>query len=257
MTPFEKWTAYYTLVRREVLRMFRLWPQTFLPSVITTTLYFVIFGNVVGQRIGTMDGHPYMTFISPGLIMLAMITGSFSGTVSSFFSMKFIRSVEELLVSPMGNNLMLLGFMTAGVVRGLVASALITCVALFFTHIHVYSYVVTFFVSVLASMIFSLGGFINAVFAKKFDDVVIIPTFVLTPLTYLGGVFYSINLLAPGWRAVSMFNPIVYIIKAFRYGLLGVGGAYIWTYFFAMATVAITLYTVCLVLLVRGVGLRD
>ena len=256
MTPNQKWVAYQTLVRREMLRLFRLWAQTLLPSAITTILYFVIFGNIIGSRIGEMGGYSYIKFISPGLIMLSMITGAYSGTVASFYGMKFGRNIEEMLVSPMPNYLILLGFVTGGVLRGFIIGVIVTIIALFFTHLHVHSFWIVFIVGILASLIFSFAGMINAVYAKSFDDISIIPTFVLTPLIYLGGVFYSIKLLPGIWQTVSLFNPIVYIIHAFRFGFLGVNPEFVMTAFLVMLLFAVGLYWFCLYLLRRGTGLR-
>ncbi|MBR03178.1 MAG: ABC transporter permease, partial [Acidiferrobacteraceae bacterium] len=214
--------AFYTIVVKEITRFLRIWQQTILPPAITTTLYFVIFGNLIGPRIGQMDGFNYMDFIVPGLILMAVITSSYSNVVSSFFGAKFMRSVEEILVSPTPNVIILTGFVVGGVARGIIVGLVVTLVSLFFSDLRIHDLAVLASVVILTAILFSLGGFINAVFAKSFDDVSIVPTFVLTPLTYLGGIFYSIHLLPEFWQGVSMANPILYMINAFRFGFLGI-----------------------------------
>jgi ABC-2 type transport system permease protein len=218
----EIWIAFRTIVTREVRRFVRIWPQTLLPPAITMALYFVIFGNLIGPRIGRMDGHGYMDFIVPGLIMMAVITNSYSNVVSSFFSLKFQRSVEELLVAPVPNWVILLGFVTGGVARGLAVGVIVTLLSLCFTELTVHHIGITVLVVFLTAVLFSLGGFVNAMYARSFDDISVVPAFVLTPLTYLGGVFYSVSLLPEFWQWVSRSNPILYMVNAFRYGMLGV-----------------------------------
>ena len=213
--------AFITLLLKEVRRILRIWVQTIIPPAITMTLYFVIFGSLIGQRIGEIDGVPYMTFIAPGLIMMSVITNSYGNVVSSFFGAKFSRHVEEMLVSPMSNAAIIIGHVAGGVLRGVLVGLLVTVIALFFTRLEVQHPIVTITIVLLSSTVFALAGFINAVFAKKFDDISIVPTFVLTPLTYLGGVFYSISLLPEFWQNVSKANPILYMVNAFRYGILG------------------------------------
>lgn len=216
-----EWIALSTIVRKEVRRFMRIWMQTLLPPAISMSLYFVIFGRLIGDRIGTMGGHSYMQFMVPGLIMMAVVTNSFANVVSSFYGAKFQRYIEELLVSPVSNHTILLGFVTGGVLRGLMVGAIVTGLSLFFSKLHVEHIGVTVAILLLTSLLFSLAGLINAVFANSFDDISIIPTFVLTPLTYLGGVFYSIDELPPFWAGLSQFNPMLYIVNAFRFGLLG------------------------------------
>jgi ABC-2 type transport system permease protein len=218
----EQYVAFLTIVRKEIKRYLRIWTQTLLPSAITMSLYFVIFGSLIGSRIGDMGGFTYMQFVVPGLIMMAIVTNSYSNVVSSFFGSKFSHSVEELLVSPVSNFVILMGYVVGGVSRGLLVAVVVTLVSLFFTHIHIHSYLVVVIVVFMTSTLFALAGFINAVFANNFDDISIIPTFVLTPLIYLGGVFYSMDLLPPFWASVSKLNPLVYVVNAFRYGVLGV-----------------------------------
>lgn len=221
MQTKHKIIAFSTIVRKEVHRIFRIWPQTLLPTVITTSLYFLIFGQIVGKRIGTMSGFPYLDFIAPGLIILSIITNSYAGSVSSFYGAKFGRSIEELLVSPISNLSILSGYVCGGVIRGLTCATLVGFITLLFTDLKIHSFPMTFFVALLTALIFATGGVFNAIFAKSFDDVSIIPTFILTPLTYLGGIFYSIHLLQGVWYYLSLLNPIVYIINAFRFGFLG------------------------------------
>jgi len=215
-------TAFLTILVKEVRRFTRIWAQTLLPPAITMVLYFVIFGRLIGSRIGPMGGFDYIQFVVPGLIMMAVINNSYANVVSSFFGAKFQHHIEELLVSPTPNWVILLGFTAGGVARGLCVGLIVTVLSLFFTRLHVQDIGLTVLVVLLTSVLFSLAGFVNAVFADNFDDISIIPTFVLTPLTYLGGVFYSMDLLSPFWRALAHLNPILYMVNAFRYGLLGV-----------------------------------
>lgn len=222
MNSHEKWVAFTTIFIKEVRRFLRIWLQTLVPPVITIGLYFVIFGNLIGSRIGTMDGYSYMEFVVPGLIMMSVITNSYSNVVSSFYGAKFQHSVEELLVSPVPNYIVLSGYMLGGVARGLAVGAIVTLLSLFFTDLRINNVVLTIAIVFLTSVLFALAGFINAVFANSFDDISIIPTFVLTPLIYLGGVFYSISMLPEFWVAVSKANPILYMVNAFRYGVLGI-----------------------------------
>jgi ABC-2 type transport system permease protein len=245
-----------TIVRKEVRRVLRIWVQTIVPPAITMTLYFVIFGSLMGERIGSMGGLPYMTFIAPGLIMMAVITNSFGNVVSSFFSGKIQLHLEEMLVSPLAYVTIILGFVAGGVVRGLLVAALVTLVALFFTDLHIAHPLITVSVIVLTAMIFSLGGLINAIFAKTFDDISIIPTFVLTPLTYLGGVFFSISLLSPIWQKAALMNPILYMVNAFRYGMLGVSDIPIEVAYSTIALFLAALFGLALFLLHRGTGVR-
>lgn len=222
MSAAERWVAFMTIVRKEVRRYLRIWMQTLLPSAITMSLYFVIFGTLIGSRIGEMDGFSYMQFVVPGLIMMAIVTNSYSNVVSSFFGSKFNHSVEELLVSPVSNVVILMGYVVGGVTRGLFVAVVVTIVSLFFTRLHIHSYTVVIVIVLMTSTLFALAGFINAVYANSFDDISIVPTFVLTPLIYLGGVFYSMDLLPDFWAGVSKLNPLVYVVNAFRYGVLGV-----------------------------------
>ena len=251
------WVAFKTIVRKEVIRVVRIWVQTIVPPAITMTLYFIIFGNLIGRRIGVMDGFDYMQYIAPGLIMMSVITNSYGNVVSSFFGAKFGKHVEEMLVSPMSNATIIIGHVAGGVMRGLMVGGLVTMIALGFTDLSVAHPFITFSMVILASTVFALLGFVNAVFAKKFDDISIIPTFVLTPLTYLGGVFYSISLLPEFWQKVSLGNPILYMVNAFRYGILGVSDISIsWAYLITGVFV-VGLFLLNLGLLNRGVGIRE
>jgi ABC-2 type transport system permease protein len=249
--------AMHTIVRKEMIRVLRIWVQTIVPPAITMTLYFIIFGNLIGRRIGTMDGFDYMQYIAPGLIMMSVITNSYGNVVSSFFGAKFGRHIEEMIVSPMSNATIIIGHVVGGVLRGLLVGLLVTVVALFFTRLEVQHPLVTISIVLLSSTVFALAGLINAIFARKFDDISIVPTFVLTPLTYLGGVFYSISLLPEFWQNVSRANPILYMVNAFRYGILGTSDIGIGTAYAILFVFVIGLFTVCLTLLNRGVGIRE
>ncbi len=252
-----KLIALQAIATKEIRRFMRIWVQTVLPPVITTALYFIIFGNLIGRRIGQMDGIDYMAYIAPGLIMMSVITNSYGNVVSSFFGAKFGRHIEEMLVSPMSNSAIIIGHVAGGVLRGLMVGTLVTVIALFFTRLEVQNPLITISVVLLSSIVFSLMGFINAVYAKKFDDISIIPTFVLTPLTYLGGVFYSISLLPEFWQTASKANPILYMVNAFRYGILGKSDINILTAYGILIAFVILLFSACLTLMNRGVGIRE
>ncbi|UXZ53126.1 ABC transporter permease [Halomonas sp. 7T] len=249
--------ALWTLVLKEIKRFTRIWPQTLLPPSITMAMYFIIFGNLIGSRIGDMDGFSYMDFIVPGLIMMSVITNSYSNVASSFFSNKFQRSIEEMMVSPMPNWVILSGFILGGMARGLGVGLIVTLVSLFFTRLTVEHPLLTVLVVVLTSALFSIGGFINALFANKFDDISIVPTFILTPLTYLGGVFYSISMLPDFWQGVSMLNPILYMVNVFRYGFLGVSDIPVVWALMAILAFIVVLFMVALTMLERGKGIRS
>ena len=250
-------TALATIARREVMRILRIWTQTLIPPAITMTLYFLIFGGLIGSRVGKMGGLDYMEFIVPGLVMMSVIQNSYGNISSSFFGAKFGRHVEELLVSPMPHWVILAGYVAGAVLRGLMVGAIVLCIAMLFTRVHVPHPLVTISSVLLGATIFSLAGFVNAVYAKKFDDIAIVPTFILTPLTYLGGVFYSISLL-PGWaQAATHVNPIFYMVNAFRYGLLGSSDVPLWVAYALMLGFVAVLSALGLWLLKRGVGLRS
>ena len=248
--------AFRTILTKEILRFSRIWIQTVLPPMVTTALYFVIFGQLIGSRLGVMDGQPYVDFIYPGLILMSVISNSYANVVSSFYNAKFQRHVEELLISPVPDWVILAGYVAGGVARGLVVGTAVTLVAMAFSDVRVNSVPITFAVLLLTSVLFATAGFVNAVFANSFDDISVVPTFVLTPLTYLGGVFYSVHLLPDFWQQVSLANPVLYMINAFRYGLLGVsdidlGAALLLILGFIAALVAFALW-----LLRRGIGLK-
>jgi ABC-2 type transport system permease protein len=256
MNTSYKFIAFQTILIKEVRRFLRIWVQTLVPPVITIALYFVIFGNLIGSRIGDMGGYSYMEFIVPGLIMMAVVNNSYANVVSSFFSQKFQRSIEELLVSPVPNYIILLGFIIGGVARGMLVGLIASVIALFFSGVHLDNIFITTLVILLASIVFSLGGFINAVYAKNFDDISIIPTFVLTPLIYLGGVFYSVDLLPGFWKTVSQINPIFYMVNAFRYGILGISDVDIYFAIGMLVVFTIVMFAFAMHLLYRGKGLR-
>ncbi len=257
MTAAEQYVAFMTIVRKEIRRYLRIWTQTLLPSAITMSLYFVIFGSLIGSRIGEMGGFTYMQFVVPGLIMMAIVTNSYSNVVSSFFGSKFNNSVEELLVSPTPNYIILLGYVVGGISRGLLVAIVVTTVSLFFTQLNIHSYFVVVVVVLMTSTLFALAGFINAVYANNFDDISIIPTFVLTPLIYLGGVFYSMDLLPDFWAGVSKLNPLVYVVNAFRYGVLGVSDVSLPLAFGMIALFTVLAFTYSMHLLNSGKRLRQ
>ncbi|MFZ5655191.1 MAG: ABC transporter permease [Pseudomonadota bacterium] len=256
MRAASQWVAFTTIFNREVRRFMRIWLQTLLPPAITIVLYFVIFGTLIGPRIGPMAGHSYIDFVVPGLIMMAVITNSYSNVVSSFYGNKFQGSIEEILVSPVPNYVILLGFVLGGAARGLAVGLIVTLLSLLFTELRLHHLAVVLGMVLLTAVLFSIAGLINAIFAESFDDISIVPTFVLTPLTYLGGVFYSVDLLPGFWQQVSLANPILYMVNAFRYGFLGVSDIDVF-WAFAMVCAFIGLgYGYALYLLARGKRLR-
>jgi ABC-2 type transport system permease protein len=249
--------GFNTIIIREFGRIVRIWGQTIVPPAITAGLYFIIFGSLIGQRIGDMGGYSYIQYIAPGLIMMSVITNSYGNVVSSFFGAKFGKHIEELLVAPLPHWLIVAGYVAGGVMRGLVVGAVVTTVTLIFTRLHIHNVLVVFSAVLLSSMVFSLAGMINAIFAKNFDQISFIPTFVLTPLTYLGGVFYTIKLL-PDWaQHISHANPILYMVNAFRFGFLGVSDVNVGLAYTIMLAAVVVLYSSCVVLLSKGVGTRE
>lgn len=251
------WVAYKTIVHKEITRFVRIWPQTIVPPAVTMSLYFLIFGNLIGSRIGTMGGFSYMQYIAPGIIMMSVITNSYANVVSSFYSSKFQKHIEEMLVAPIPNSVILAGYITGGVTRGLLVGLVVTMVALFFTHLQLHSIAITITTVVCTSILFSLGGLINGAFAKSFDDISIIPVFVLTPLTYLGGVFYSIDLLPDFWKQVSLFNPILYMVNAFRYGILGESDIPVGSAFVVILCFIAVMTWAAMWVLNRGAGIKN
>ena len=256
MNALQTWIAFSTLVRKEVKRFTRIWVQTLLPPVITMSLYFIIFGKLIGERIGEMSGTPYIAFVVPGLVMMAVINNSYANVVSSFFSAKLNRSIEELQVSPTPSSVIIAGYVAGGALRGLIIGLLVTALSFFFTDIHIHSIAITLSVIMLAAILFALAGFINATFANSFDDINIIPTFVLTPLTYLGGVFYSIDMLPEFGQVLSQFNPILYLVNSFRYGMLGISDINIAASLTGLIFMVIILYFACWYLLEKSQRLR-
>jgi ABC-2 type transport system permease protein len=252
-----RWTGLKTIIIREYGRIVRIWAQTIVPSAVTSALYFVIFGSLIGKRVGLMGGVPYMQYIAPGLIMMAVITNSYGNVVSSFFGAKFGKHVEEMLVAPLPNWIIVLGYVGGGLVRGMLVGAAVTVVSMIFTNLHVYHALVIIAAVMLTSVVFALGGFINALFAKNFDQVNWIPTFVLTPLTYFGGVFYSITLLPEWAQRMSYANPILHMVNAFRYGFLGTSDVDVRVAFSIMLLAAAALFTVAVVFMNRGTGMRE
>lgn len=257
MSCHAQWIALQTLLIKETLRFLRIWIQTILPPAVTTALYFIIFGQLIGAQLGPVEGLNYTQFIAPGLIMLAVITNAYSNVVSSFFSAKFQRHIEEMLVSPLPNVIIILGFVGGGLARGLTVGLAVIAVALCFADLRWEHPLITLAVMVLTAVLFALAGLINGIYAKSFDDISVVPTFVLTPLIYLGGIFYSIQMLPPFWQYVSLFNPILYMINAFRFGILGVSDIDIRLAFTLIALFIIILFSYSLWLLQRGVGIRN
>ena len=251
------WVAFRTLLIKEVLRFARIWVQTILPPAITMALYFIIFGKLIGSQIGDIEGFRYINFIVPGLILMSVISNSYANTVSSFYFSRWNKHIDELLIAPIPNWLILAGYVAGGVARGVIVGIVVTIVASFFSNLSIHSYGITFLVFVLTSVLFSLAGFINGVFANSFDDISIIPTFVLTPLTYLGGVFYSMSLLPEFWQTVSMANPVLYMVNAFRYGLLGVSDIDLSSGIAIILGFTIILAIFAHSLMKRGVGIKS
>lgn len=248
--------ALKSILTKEVQRFLRIWVQTLVPPAITISLYFIIFGSLIGSRIGKMGGFDYMSFIVPGLIMMSVITNSYSNVASSFFSAKWQRNIEEMLVAPVPNWVIVAGYVGGGMARGMLVGLIVTFVSLFFVDFQIHNIAVIVITVILTSAVFALGGLINAVFAGSFDDISIIPTFVLTPLTYLGGVFYSLSLLPDFWYGVSQLNPIVYMVNAFRYGFLGVSDVSLTLAFTVIGVLITVLFTIAMTLISKGVGIR-
>ena len=256
MNTRKLWITLTTILYREVGRFFRIWMQTLLPPVITMSIYFVVFGSLLGSRIQSIDGFSYIEFIVPGLVMMSVITNSFSNVASSFFNARFQRSVEELQVAPVPDWILVAGYVGGGMLRGILVGFLVLLVSLAFHSVHFHSLPIVVAFLVLTSMVFALAGFSNALIARRFDDISIVPTFILTPLTYFGGVFYSISLLPPIWRGLSRLNPILYMVNGFRFGFLGTSDIPIWIGLVTLMGLAGALVALNLVMLARGVGLR-
>ena len=252
----EQLIAFNTIMVKEFLRFIRIWVQTIIPPVITMALYFIIFGKLIGSQIGDIDGYRYMDYIVPGLILMAVITNSYANVVSSFFSAKFQKNIEEMIISPLPNYIILAGYISGGVARGVTVGITVTGVSMFFSDFQIHSLSITLAVFILTSILFSIAGLINAAYARSFDDITIIPTFVLTPLTYLGGIFYSIKMLPEFWQNISLGNPILYMINAFRYGLLGVSDIDVSSALVIIVVFIVILFTFALNLLNKGVGIK-
>ncbi len=260
MTPYQKWTAFYTMLRKDVVRIFRIWAQTFLPSVITSVLYFTIFGTILGSRIGEMQGVNYMSFVVPGLVMLAIVTSAYSNSSFTFFQSKFfMRSIDEMLVSPMPPWLIIAGFVAGGVIRGVLVGLLVMLVSLFFTGLHlaVFNLLIILVFAIMTAIVFALAGLVNGVYAKSIDGINIVPTFVLTPLVYLGGVFYSVHSLPALAQYVTYVNPIFYLINGFRFGFLGVADIALWISFAILGTMIVALVAINWYLIRTGLGLKQ
>ncbi len=251
------WVAFYTMLRKEILRFMRIWPQTLLPPAITTGLYFIIFGQFIGSQLSTIHGYSYMQYIAPGLIMMTIITNAYANVSTSFFINRFQKSIEEVLVAPIPEFMILLGYTAGGIARGIAVGLVVAVIAFCFTHIHVQHPLLTLLIVMLCSVLFALAGFTNAIFAKKFDDIAIVPTFVLTPLTYLGGVFYSVAMLPPFWQKISLANPILYIVDTFRYSILGVSDINLSHALSIILSFIGALFLYNWYLLKKGVGIRS
>jgi ABC-2 type transport system permease protein len=258
MTPLQTWTAFYTIIRKDVVRMFRIWPQTFLPSAVTSSLYFLIFGSFLGSRIGEVHGVPYIMFVVPGLVMLAVVTNSYANTSFVMFSSKFFgRSIDEILVSPTPPWVLVAGYVTGGVIRGTVVGGLVLLISLSFTHLVIHNALVVLGFLFLTSLVFSLAGLVNGVYAKSIDGINIVPTFVLTPMVYLGGVFYSAQTLPGFWGVVTKADPIFYIINGFRYGFLGVSDVPILYSSLLLGLSAVVFIGIAVYLISKGLGLKQ
>ncbi|MCA9460074.1 MAG: ABC transporter permease [Nanoarchaeota archaeon] len=249
--------AFKTIAIKEFLRFIRIWVQTILPPVIMMCLYFVIFGTLIGSQIDSIGGFTYIEFIVPGLIMMAVITNSYSNVVSSFFQSKMFKNIEELIISPISEYVIILGFISGGILRGLIIAFFVTIVSMFFTSLNIFNIIVIFLVVTLTAVLFSLAGLVNGIYAKNFDDVNIVPTFVLTPLTYLGGIFYSTSQLPQFWQYVSYLNPILYMVNAFRYGFLGISDVNLWISFSMIIIFILVLFFFAVHLLRKGIGIRN
>ena len=260
MEPFKLWISFYTMVRKDVIRMFRIWVQTFLPSVITSSLYFLIFGTVLGSRIGTMQGVDYMTFVVPGLVMLAIVTTAYANTSFTFFSSKFFaRSIDEILVSPTPPWVMIAGYVGGGLVRGLLVGTIVLLVSLFFTGLDlaIHNFLIILAFAVLTCLVFALAGLINGIYAKSIDGINIVPTFVLTPLVYLGGIFYSVHTLPDWWQYITYANPLFYLINGFRYGFLGITDVSLYASLTILFALIVILVAMNWYFIRKGLGLRQ
>lgn len=258
MSVYETWIAYYTILRKDFIRILRIWPQSFLPSAVTSALYFLIFGQFLGSRIGVVHGVPYIMFVVPGLVMLAVLTNAYTNVATVMFQSKFfMRNIEEILVSPTPAWIIVVGFVSTGIIRGVVVGILVLLVALFFTHLVLHNVLIIIGFLILAALVFSLGGLVNGVYAQNIDDINIVPTFIIQPLVYLGGVFYSVQSLPGIWGTITKFDPVFYIINGFRYGFLGVADVPVWVCAAVLGGFAVGLLLMAWYLLRIGLGLRQ
>ena len=248
--------AFYTIIRKEIYRILRIWSQTLLPSLITVTLYFVIFGHLIGSYVGFMGGKKYIEYIMPGLVMMSIIINSYSNVSSSFFNAKFHGNIQEILIAPVSNSIIICGYVLGGVIRGLTVGFLVMLLGLYFTRISINSFFKSFLVAMLTAILFSLAGFLNGLCAKKFDDVAMVPTFILTPLSYLGGIFYSVTLLPPFWQYITRLNPLFYIINAFRESMLGISDIRLCVAISIILGFITLLYLLLIWMLSKGIGIR-
>lgn len=249
--------GFFTITHKEVSRVFRIWTQTLLPPVITMTLYFILFGNLIGDQLSSISGYTYMQYITPGLIMMSVVTNSYINVSSSVYGAKFVRSIEEILISPLSEHTVVLGYISGGIIRSALLGVLVLLVSLFFTHLTVHHPLIMIMTGLLTAALFSLAGFINGIFANSFDDVSIVPTFILTPLTYLGGVFFSIQMLPELWQKIALLNPIFHMINAFRYGLLGISDVSVLFALTILTILVIVLYAFCVVILKKGIRIKS
>lgn len=258
MTPYQTWVSFYTIVRKDVVRIMRIWAQTFLPSVVTSVLYFLIFGTFLGSRIGDVQGVSYISFVVPGLVMLAVVTNSYMNSSFTMFMSKFFaRNIDEILVSPTPPWVIVAGYVAGAMVRGVLIGTIVIAVSLFFTHLAIHNLAIIILFLLVTSLIFAVAGLINGVFAKSMDGINLVPTFVLTPLVYLGGVFYSTQSLSGFWGALTKFDPIFYVINGFRYGFLGIADASVSFSFAVLAGFAVLFLGIAIYLIRIGLGLRQ
>ncbi|QJC35908.1 ABC transporter permease [Enterobacteriaceae endosymbiont of Donacia sparganii] len=249
--------ALYTISKKEINRFMRIWIQTLIPPIITISLYFIIFGNLINLHIDKILGFSYIQFIIPGLIMMSIINNSYSNVASSFFGAKFQHYIEELLIAPVPTNIIILGYISGGIIRSIIICITLTLISAFFISLHIYSWIFFIIIVILTSILFSIAGLLNAIFAKNFDDISFIPTFILTPLTYLGGVFYSTSILPIFWQQLLKINPIYYIISGFRYSFLGIHTISLFLTINFLIIFIIILYILTFILLEKGIGIRN
>lgn len=249
--------AFITIVRKEIARFMRIWPQTLLPPAINTLLYFIIFGNLLGAKIGDIHNISYIQYLAPGFASMVMITSAYNNVASSFFSERFTRNCQELVWSPISKHVMICGYLMGGILRSFLSGTIVLLITLFFTEIHIYHLVYLLAIAFITSSLFATAGFINALFGTKFDSIMTIPTFVLTPLIYLGGIFYSVSMLPSTWQKISLFNPILYIVNSFRYSILNISDVSVHISILVCSAITACLYSVCYYLVTKGQGLTE